>query len=693
MKIAHVNPGLLQIPPTNWGAVEKIIWSSKIHLENLGHIVDIKYIDEIKPNEYDVVHVHMWNHALTLRDKEIPYVFTFHDHHAYIYGKSSILYKNNLLAMKHSNLTIVPAKYLVSYFDNIPVYLSHGVDREFFTPSNEQHSVTKLLCVGNNGFGGDSSFDRKGFGYAIEAARMLNLPITVVGPSEYNREFFKSHPELNYEHLTIKYDLSDVELLNEYHNHTFLIHATTVEAGHPPLTILEAASCGLPVLTTDCSGNLFTIRVERDSSSIVNAINSALGLYELNRYKTLDSVSNFDWVDVIKNLESLYLSTVKSDMLNSITMVYNKLERNMLDNKIFINFIDGPKFEMVGPKPKEFTVRFVDKDTNEIVYETRLQNNKWAKANRRWFTNWNIQIDDGDKLITHEFNAADKRVLIEIKSSALGDSIAWIPYILEFKKKHNCHVIVSAFNDELFRDEYPELEFVKPGSTVDDLYAQYQIGLFYDTTTHDKNYHKSSFLERPLQSVATDILGLEYSEIRPRIKKPKPFVSNRPYVCIAIHSTSQAKYWNNETGWQDVVNYIKSKGYDVYLLSKEADGYMGNRNPVGVVEVKNKTLEEIGSILLGSSFFVGIGSGLSWYAWALGVPVILISGFSKPYQEMTSGVDRIYNGSVCNGCFARHYFDRGDWNWCPDHKNTPRQFECTKHITFDMVKPYLDLHM
>jgi hypothetical protein len=30
-------------------------------------------------------------------------------------------------------------------------------------------------------------------------------------------------------------------------------------------------------------------------------------------------------------------------------------------------------------------------------------------------------------------------------------------------------------------------------------------------------------------------------------------------------------------------------------------------------------------------------------------------------------------------------FDKGDWNWCPEHKGTPRQFECHKSITPEMV--------
>jgi autotransporter strand-loop-strand O-heptosyltransferase len=38
-------------------------------------------------------------------------------------------------------------------------------------------------------------------------------------------------------------------------------------------------------------------------------------------------------------------------------------------------------------------------------------------------------------------------------------------------------------------------------------------------------------------------------------------------------------------------------------------------------------------LLRHASFFIGLGSGLSWLAWASGIPVVLISGFSLPNSE------------------------------------------------------------
>ena len=64
MRIAIVGPGIMPIPPTGWGAVEILIWDSKVALEKLGHEVKIintqspteiiKRVNDIRP---DFVHI------------------------------------------------------------------------------------------------------------------------------------------------------------------------------------------------------------------------------------------------------------------------------------------------------------------------------------------------------------------------------------------------------------------------------------------------------------------------------------------------------------------------------------------------------------------------------------------------------------------------------------------------------------
>jgi autotransporter strand-loop-strand O-heptosyltransferase len=79
--------------------------------------------------------------------------------------------------------------------------------------------------------------------------------------------------------------------------------------------------------------------------------------------------------------------------------------------------------------------------------------------------------------------------------------------------------------------------------------------------------------------------------------------------------------------------------------------------------------------------FIGISSGLSWLSWASGTPTVIISGFTDEDLEPTIDITRIINKNVCNSCWSNYEFDPGDWNWCPVHKGTKRQFECSKTIT------------
>ncbi len=367
-----------------------------------------------------------------------------------------------------------------------------------------------------------------------------------------------------------------------------------------------------------------------------------------------------------------------------------KIIRKEKYTTIINNFIDGAYVEIKSPFDSNYRVEFVNSD-GKLEYTSFVNANTWSKTSKKYFDEYICKVFENDKLIYEKkYDATDKKVYIMLDSKSLGDTIAWVPYAEEFRKKWNCKVVVSTFLNFLFEDCYPEIEFVKPGTNVDNLYASYRIGWYYDGDTYNRNFNKNDFRHMSLQQTASDILGLDYEEIKPKVKELPEYKTDKPYICIAIHSTAQAKYWNNPTGWQELVNYVKSQGYDVYLLSKEDDGYMGNKQPSGVIKINNKSLEEIGSILKGSKLFVGLGSGLSWYAWALNVPTILISGFSEPYQEMKSDIIRVINTDVCHGCFAKHLFDRGDWNWCPEHKGTERQFECTKTITFETIKPHVE---
>jgi autotransporter strand-loop-strand O-heptosyltransferase len=363
---------------------------------------------------------------------------------------------------------------------------------------------------------------------------------------------------------------------------------------------------------------------------------------------------------------------------NNHINLYKKIMKNKAQKQtstsyqIKQNFVGQPFIEITGASKSEFRVEFWDVDV--LVHSAKIKANSWVRANREYYTDWTTKVYKNDVLVYNEqLNYKDKRVYISFDSSSLGDTIAWFPYVEEFRKKHNCTVIVSTYKNFLFKDQYPELEFVEPGEIVNNLHGMYKIGWFYD-----ENKEPELPNTIPLQKTATNILGLEYKEIKPKVSFKHERVTDQLYITIATNSTSGCKFWTREN-WQEIIDYLNLRGYEVINTSLED-------NPFHNCTVfKDKSLQHTISVIEGSEFFIGLSSGLSWLAWALNKEVIMISNFTNEEHEFKCHRPVVKN--VCNSCWnnKNFKFDKGDWNWCPINKGTKKQFECQKSITPDMI--------
>jgi glycosyltransferase involved in cell wall biosynthesis len=316
MRIVHVATGLITIPPNGWGAVERLTWEYKQSLEKLGDVVDIKYMNELEKWPDTIVHTHLANQALHCRDKGIPYVYSLHDHHTEWYGKDSWVYKQNLEAMKHSIISFTHAEYLIDYFSETDklFYLRHGANTEFFTPDYRM-GPHKLLMIANNGLAGDSGFDRKGFRYGIEAARELDLPITIAGHTD-NQKFFDIHIELlNYKKLTLKLtNPTDEEMKELYQDHSIFLHPSMLEAGHPNLTLCEAASVCIPIVGTYRGSKHFPgmwVLPNISTESVMHGITETIKTYEHRRQEMLTVRNSYSWDNVAKTLHKYYENVLK----------------------------------------------------------------------------------------------------------------------------------------------------------------------------------------------------------------------------------------------------------------------------------------------------------------------------------------------------------------------------------------------
>jgi autotransporter strand-loop-strand O-heptosyltransferase len=140
---------------------------------------------------------------------------------------------------------------------------------------------------------------------------------------------------------------------------------------------------------------------------------------------------------------------------------------------------------------------------------------------------------------------------------------------------------------------------------------------------------------------------------------------------------------------------IRKEGYTPVVVEQyDTFGNAPYRN--GLPNKSNKkfgqSLLESMNLIYHSEFYIGLSSGMSWIAHAMGKPVAIIANFTEDWNEFglsTSDYIKITNKNVCHGCWNKinidHTFDKHDWYWCPKHKGTEKQFECHTSITPEMV--------
>ena len=342
--------------------------------------------------------------------------------------------------------------------------------------------------------------------------------------------------------------------------------------------------------------------------------------------------------------------------------------------------VDGCYFEITddGGKEREFDVEFVENTPErKILYVTKLKKGGWAKLSRKYFSDISVIVRYKGmtvKQINFLQELKGRKVLISFESKSLGDTLAWIPYCLEFQNKYQCEVVVSTFKNSLFENVYPELKFIGRGVVVHDLFGMVKLGWFWD-----KHQEPINPILVPLQQTACNLLSLDYQEIIPRIDfTPKESPFDGKYVAISTHSTAQLKYWYY---WQELIDFLIGNGYYVVEVSSEKTSFAGTQ------PLEDKSLENVMNVIHHADFFIGLSSGLSWLAWALRKKVVMIANFTNANHEFQTDCIRITNTDVCHGCWHNPLFkfNKGDWNWCPEHEDTPRQFECHKSITSKMV--------
>jgi hypothetical protein len=154
-----------------------------------------------------------------------------------------------------------------------------------------------------------------------------------------------------------------------------------------------------------------------------------------------------------------------------------------------LHHVNGLYFQITDDegKNREYDISVIDKLDNKNIYECKLKVNMYTRLERKYLSDLAVIVRYEGRTVK-QINLLDeirgKRVFISFESKAIGDTLAWIPYCLEFAKHHDCKVLVSTFKNFLFEKSYPELEFIGRGVTVNNLAAMFELGC---TGTNTKN--------------------------------------------------------------------------------------------------------------------------------------------------------------------------------------------------------------
>ena len=335
-----------------------------------------------------------------------------------------------------------------------------------------------------------------------------------------------------------------------------------------------------------------------------------------------------------------------------------------------------------------FHVIISDLDTEQIYFDEYISDCRLISV-ENYFIRWHVEVFlDEEKIFTHTLNLEGKTVAIKFVSSRLGDTLAILPYLREFKKIHRCdlQLIPHDYSREIIAQFYPDISITSEVNFK--TYATYYSMVPFSPFPFASADHRKTSMPR----VVGSLLGIDYLLPKTVFKPTEPPITDKRYVCISVQASQTKKSWLWKGGWDIVVDYLKSLGYRVFCIDKNAEETSEGLTickPEGAEDFTgDRPLTERANMLYHADFFIGLGSGLSWLADAVGCPVVMIAGFSQDWCEFYTPY-RVANRKVCNGCY-NHPMVSYVFYKCPFQKDTPRELECQKKISPHMVINAID---
>lgn len=266
MRVVLVGTGVYPIPPTGYGAIERLIAQYSDALRASGHTVTVvqetrhqRPIDEywfagrlqrlLGSMSADIVHAQTPVVGNRLASLGIPYVYTTHSRHWFaVQGLTQRWgFRLERRAISRSAATICPTErvnqevlrrlgaHRPAELPTIPI----GLDVEGWRPTEQPPPMVSALAVG-------AVIPVKRWEEAVRALAGTGIPLRLAGPlpdRSYAQRVQSAGP------VEILGEISDAQLREEYHAASFLIHPSASEV--LPVAVLQAFACGIPVIGSE----------------------------------------------------------------------------------------------------------------------------------------------------------------------------------------------------------------------------------------------------------------------------------------------------------------------------------------------------------------------------------------------------------------------------------------------------------
>ncbi|MBQ4152261.1 MAG: hypothetical protein II591_04365, partial [Schwartzia sp.] len=219
--------------------------------------------------------------------------------------------------------------------------------------------------------------------------------------------------------------------------------------------------------------------------------------------------------------------------------------------------IDGLRLDfncglrLIVPKG-DFHVRIGDYDSEEILFEQDVSEVcliSWEK----YYIRWSVEVFlDGKLVLAHVFDPHNQRVHFDCSDAAMGDFLAFLPYIKKYREIYNADVTCSVpkYLSELALKLDTGLKLSDKWD--ENLYAVYYMHMGFNFPSALPIPADS----RPLTMYGQLLTGLSMPELLRYIPTEERTI-REPYVCIAVQASTPNKGWLWPQGWDILVDYLK----------------------------------------------------------------------------------------------------------------------------------------